>query len=412
MTRTRCAVAVAVLTLATACSGDGDGDGSGSTSATTAAGQGPPATSAAPADLEKAAFKLVKVAELSSPLAMAVRPNDDSIYVAEKGGRVRRIARGQTATPGGVDGTSVLDLTSQVSSGGEQGLLGLTFSPDGSKLYVDYTDRSGDTRVVEYAFRDGRADPSTARELLFVDQPFANHNGGEVVFGPDGKLYIGLGDGGSGNDPQNRAQNKGDLLGKILRIDPAPSGGLPYTVPPDNPFASGQDGAKREVWMYGLRNPWRFSWDRETKDLWIGDVGQNAVEEVSFLAGAQPAGTNFGWSQVEGSRRVKGANPDGAVLPIHEYGHDQGCSVTGGYVYRGSKVPSLRGIYVFGDACSGRVWGLVQAGGKQTGHRELVGEDDPATGGGNFSIASFGEDSAGELYILNLAGTVLRFEAA
>ncbi|MGH9224065.1 MAG: PQQ-dependent sugar dehydrogenase [Acidimicrobiales bacterium] len=412
MTRRGALFALLLLT-ATACS-DGDGTSSGTTSAAGGGGGGGSGgtSASAPADLDKASFKLTKVADLQSPVAMAVRPDDDSIYVAEKGGRVRRIARGQTANPGGVDGTAVLDLSGQVSTGGEQGLLGLTFSPDGSKLYVDYTDRAGDTRVVEYAFRDGRADTSTARELLFVDQPFANHNGGEVVFGPDGKLYIGLGDGGSGNDPGNRAQNLGDLLGKILRIDPAPSGGAPYTVPPDNPFASGQNGAKREVWMFGLRNPWRFSWDRQTKDLWIGDVGQNAVEEVSFLAGGMPGGTNFGWSQVEGSRRVKGANPDGAVLPIHEYEHDQGCSVTGGYVYRGTKVPSLRGVYLYGDACSGRIWGLVQQDGKQTGNRELVGEDDPATGGGSFSISSFGEDSAGELYVLNLAGSLLRFEPA
>ena len=404
--RGRAALVAVLLMAAAACSRDGNGGSSG----TTAAAGGAGATTAGPADLDKAAFRLVKVADLASPVAMAVRANDDSIYVAEKTGRVRRVARGQTASPGGVDAGAVLDLSTQVSTGGEQGLLGLTFSPDGSKLYVDYTDRSGDTHVVEYAFRDGQADPSTARELLFVDQPFANHNGGEVAFGPDGKLYIGLGDGGSGNDPNNRAQNLSDLLGKILRIDPAPSGGAAYTIPPDNPFAAGQSGAKREIWMYGLRNPWRFSWDRATKDLWIGDVGQDAVEEIDFLAGGLPGGTNFGWSQVEGSRRVKGANPAGAVLPIFEYSHDEGCSVTGGYVYRGAKVPSLRGVYVYGDACTGRVWGIVQSGGKQAGQKELVKGGDPATSATNFSIASFGEDANGELYLLNLAGTLLRFQ--
>jgi len=404
---------VLLLVVATACSdgdGIGGGTGDGTGPATTSSGD-TPAAPGPPADLAKASFKLAKVADLSSPVAMAVRPDDDSIYVAEKGGRVRKVTRGQTANPGGVDGTAVLDLRTEVSTGGEQGLLGLAFSPDGGKLYVNYTDRAGDTRVVEYTFRDGRADTGTARELLFVDQPFANHNGGEVVFGPDGKLYIGLGDGGSGNDPQNRAQNLGDLLGKLLRIDPTPSGEKPYTIPPDNPFASGQSGARPEVWMYGLRNPWRFSWDREANDLWIGDVGQNAVEEVDFLAGAQPGGTNFGWSQVEGSRRVKGANPDGAVLPLHEYGHDDGCSVTGGYVYRGSKVPALRGIYLYGDACSGKVWGLTQQGGRATGNRELAGESEVG-GSGSFSIASFGEDSNGELYVLNLGGPLLRIEAA
>jgi glucose/arabinose dehydrogenase len=302
----------------------------------------------------------------------------------------------------------VLDLSGEVSGGGEQGLLGLTFSPDGGRLYVNFTDRAGDTRVVEYAFSGGRADTGTRRELLFVDQPFANHNGGQVSFGPDGRLYVGLGDGGSGNDPGDRAQNLGDLLGSILRIDPAPSGGRPYTIPPDNPFVGRRDGpsgARGEIWMYGLRNPWRFSWDRQTGDLWIADVGQNAVEEINFLAGAAPAGANFGWPLMEGSRRNRGANPEGAVLPIFEYGHDQGCSVTGGYVYRGSRLPALRGVYVYSDFCSGTLWGLVQSGGQEAGQRELdVG------GASGLRVASFGEDSAGELYVLNLGGGLFRFE--
>ena len=406
------AVLVALAVVAGACSdGDGAGDGSGAPAPT-----GPDGSTSAPAgsdptsepepapDIGKASARLVKVADVTVPVAMAVRADDDSIYVAEKGGRVRRVPRGQTSNPGATEGTPVLDLSGEVSTGGEQGLLGLTFSPDGGRLYVNYTDRAGDTRVVEYAFADGRAATGSRREVLFVDQPFSNHNGGQVSFGPDGKLYVGLGDGGGGNDPQNRAQNLGDLLGKLLRIDPAPSGDLPYTIPPDNPFV-GRSGARGEIWMYGLRNPWRFSWDRRTGDLWIGDVGQNAVEEVDFLAGAAPAGTNFGWPLVEGSRRNKGANPDGAVLPIFEYGHDQGCSVTGGHVYRGSKVASLRGIYVYGDACSGRVWGLVQSGGEEGGQGELELSD-----AGDLAVASFGEDAAGELYVLNLGGGLFRLE--
>jgi glucose/arabinose dehydrogenase len=370
-----------------------------------------PSTAAAP-DLSTAKARLAHVADVQSPTDMAVRPNDDAIYVTEKTGRVRRVPRGQTATPGAADGTPVLDLSGQVSTGTEQGLLGLTFSPDGGRLYVDYTDRSGDSHVVEYAFRDGRADASTRRELLFVDQPFANHNGGEVVFGPDGKLYIGFGDGGSGNDPGNRAQNLGVLLGKLLRIDPQPAGDAPYSIPPDNPFV-GRDGARAEIWMYGLRNPWRFSWDRATKDLWIADVGQDRLEEIDFLAGGGPAGTNFGWSLVEGDRQVKGPNPPGAVLPIFEYSHDEGCSITGGHVYRGARVPSLRGVYVYGDACSGTVWGLVQSGGMKTEQGELdLANKDQISSSSGFSIASFGEDAAGELYLLDLGGAVYRFEAA
>ncbi|MEW6154788.1 MAG: PQQ-dependent sugar dehydrogenase [Actinomycetota bacterium] len=420
-------VVLALVLVAAACSAGGNGGGDGAGPGTTAEGEAPangngpggegpgptePSEPAGPPEVGRADVRLVRVADVQSPVAMAVRPGDDSIYVAEKTGRVRRVVRGQTADPGGLDSAAVLDLSGQVSTGSEQGLLGLAFSPDGDRLYVNYTDRSGDTQVVEYAFRDGRADTSSRRVVLSVDQPFGNHNGGQVSFGPDGMLYVGLGDGGSGNDPGNRAQNLADLLGSVLRIDPRPSGGAGYTVPPDNPFASGQDGARPEIWMYGLRNPWRFSFDRQSGDLWIGDVGQNAVEEVNFLAGAAPAGTNFGWAQVEGSRRVKGPNPPGAVLPIHEYGHDQGCSVTGGHVYRGSRVPTLRGIYVFGDACSGTIWGLVQSGGEAVDHGVLVSGDDAAVRAPGFSIASFGEDSAGELYVLNLAGSLLRFEPA
>ena len=413
LSRRRRSVAAALLALALvagACS-DGDVESGGPDTAQPDGGSGgqaePATTGGQPEprpDVDQVSARLVKVADVAVPVAMAVRPGDDSIYVVEKAGRVRRVPRGQTASPGATEGTPVLDLAGEVSTGGEQGLLGLTFNPDGSKLYVNYTDRAGDTRVVEYAFTDGRADPGSRRELLFVDQPFANHNGGQVSFGPDGKLYVGLGDGGSANDPQDRAQNLGDLLGKLLRIDPAPSGDRPYTIPPDNPFV-GRSGARGEIWMYGLRNPWRFSWDRQTRDLWIGDVGQNAVEEVHFLAGAAPGGTNFGWPLVEGSRRNKGSNPDGAVLPIFEYGHDDGCSVTGGYVYRGSKVASMRGVYVYSDACSGTLWGLVQSGGQEAGQGKL-----DVQGADGLRVGSFGEDGAGELYVLNLSGGLYRFE--
>ena len=278
--------ASALLLVGGACNDDdpdtpaGNGDTStttGATPATTAAGPdttAPDTTAAAPAPaitagpqpLGSVAVTLTEIAGLTQPVALAVRAGDAALYVVEKVGRVTAVR------DGAVDPTPVLDLTGSVSTGSEQGLLGLAFSPDGGKLYVNFTNPAGDTRVVEYAFSGGRADPSTAREVLAVDQPYANHNGGNLVFGPDGMLWIGLGDGGSGNDPENRAQDLGTLLGKMLRIDPTPSAGRAYTIPPDNPFV-GQAGARGEIWSYGLRNPWRYSFDRATGDLWIGDVG-------------------------------------------------------------------------------------------------------------------------------------------
>jgi glucose/arabinose dehydrogenase len=405
-----------VLVLAAGACGGGAGTGPGGAAGpATGDGEdgGPATTSPAPRpDPAAVRARLVEVAEVSQPTAMAVRADDDAIYVAEKTGRVRMVPGGQTGEPGGVAATPVLDLSDRVSRGSEQGLLGLAFSPDGSRLYVNYTDTAGDTHVVEYAFRDGRADPASAREVLFVDQPFANHNGGQVVFGPDGRFYVGLGDGGSQRDPNNNGQSLGTLLGKILRLDPQPSAGAAYTIPSDNPFV-GQAGARPEIWAFGLRNPWRFSWDRETKDFWVGDVGQNRVEEIDFLP-AGTAGANFGWSLLEGTLSLKGENPPSGVLPVFEYGHDDGsCSVTGGYVYRGSQVPSLRGVYVYGDACSGKVWGLVQEGGQAVAQAELSLEGlGGATSGGGYNISSFGEDEAGELYLLSLTGAVYRFAPA
>jgi glucose/arabinose dehydrogenase len=340
---------------------------------------------------------LTKLDGLDGPIALAVRPGDDSLYVAEKTGRVRRVAGGQTAATPTVDATPVLDLSGQVSAGSEQGLLGLTFSPDGSKLYVDYTDRAGDTQVVEYAFAGAKADQATRRTVLSVDQPFANHNGGEVAFGPDAKLYIGLGDGGSENDPNLVGQNLGTLLAKILRIDPTPSAGKGYTVPADNPFV-GRAGVVPETFAWGLRNPWRFSWDRATGDLWIGDVGQDRWEEVDVRTPADAAGSNFGWSLMDATHPFHGTNPPGGVLPIVEYSHDGGnCAVTGGYVYRGARIAALQGVYLYGDYCSGKVWGLVASGGKVVDRRQLdVGATHP--------IFSFGEDAAGELYLLAADG--------
>lgn len=366
--------------------------------ATACAGSKPrTATPAAGPDLEAVKLTLTKLDGLDGPIALAVHPGDDALYVAEKTGRVRRVAGGQTPATPTVGATPVLDLSGQVSTGSEQGLLGLTFSPDGSKLYVDYTDRAGDTQVVEYAFAGAKADEASRRTVLSVDQPFANHNGGEVAFGPDAKLYIGLGDGGSEGDPNLVGQNPGTLLSKILRIDPTPSAGKGYTVPADNPFV-GRAGVVPETFAWGLRNPWRFSWDRATGDLWIGDVGQDRWEEVDVRTPADAAGSNFGWSLMDATHPFHGTNPPGGVLPIVEYSHDGGnCAVTGGYVYRGARIAALQGVYLYGDYCSGKVWGLVASGTKVVNRRQLdVGATHP--------IFSFGEDAAGELYLLAADG--------
>src|SRR5436190_9236971 len=237
--------------------------------------------------------KLTQIASLDQPIAMAIRTGGTGMYVAEKTGKVV-VIRGGVVSP-----KPVLDISSLVSNGGEQGLLGLAFSPDGQFLYVDYTDTNGDSHVAEYHMRGQRADSSTARQVLFVDQPFDNHNGGNILFGPDGYLYIGSGDGGSGGDPFGNGQSLSTLLGKILRISPYASGTQPYTVPSTNPFVS-TSGALPEIWAYGLRNPWRFSFDRSTGDLWTADVGQNNWEEVDFQPAADPGGENYGWNLTEG----------------------------------------------------------------------------------------------------------------
>ena len=280
---------------------------------------------------------LQPVVKLSSPLAMAVRTGDPALYVAGQGGTIHAIRGGR------VDPTPILDIGSKISLGSERGLLGLAFSADGSLLYVDYTDTGGDTNVVEYRIgSDGRAVTSSARRVLFQKQPFSNHNGGNLVLGPDGDLYIGLGDGGRGGDPFGNGQDLGTQLGKILRIDPRPSDGMPYTVPAGNPFA-GDGGALPQIWDYGLRNPWRFSFDALTGDLWIGDVGQNAWEEIDHEPAGR-GGRNYGWNRMEGNHPYQGDRPSNAVGPVHEYPHEGGaCSVTGGYVYRGTAIPGPGG---------------------------------------------------------------------
>jgi glucose/arabinose dehydrogenase len=345
--------------------------------------------------LSRVRFELTKIATLDSPLAMATRTGDPALYIAEKTGRVRAIRDGQ------VDFEAVLDVSGKVSLGSEQGLLGLAFSPDGEFLYVNYTDLNGDTRVIEYVMGDRNARAGSARQVLQVDQPYSNHNGGNLVFGPDGFLYIGLGDGGSGGDPHDNGQSLGTKLGKMLRIDPRPSGGKAFGVPGDNPFRA-QEGADPAIWAYGLRNPWRYSFDRETGDLWVGDVGQNAREEIDFQPADSDGGENYGWNRLEGTEPYTGSPPEGVVRPVHDYPTGEGCAVTGGYVYRGAAVENLYGAYLFGDFCAGFIRGIVLDGREVVQEREF---DVQVSG-----LASFGEDQEGELYALSLGGSVYRFE--
>ena len=315
------------------------------------------------------------------------------LFILEQMGRILIYDHGR------VSPTPFLNIIDEVgSSGNEQGLLGLAFHPryaENGQFFVNYTDRNGNTVIARFHVSDDPnvADPASETPLLHVDQPFPNHNGGMLAFGPDGYLYAGLGDGGSGGDPLGNGQNTKVLLGKILRLDV--DSGNPYAIPADNPFGS-------EVWAYGLRNPWRFSFDRATGDLWIGDVGQNAWEEIDFLPAGSPGGANFGWNLIEGSHPYSGDAQPGLILPVAEYSHAEGgCSVTGGTVYRGAALPEWQGIYLYGDYCSGKVWGLIRSTG---GWQSRVQFD---TG---FSISSFGVDEAGEVYIANLQGSIHRLE--
>jgi glucose/arabinose dehydrogenase len=335
---------------------------------------------------------------LESPL-FAGHAGDGSgrLFVLEQAGRIRVVRDGLLVR------APFLDIAERISAGGERGLLGLAFAPtfatDG-RFFVDYTDRDGNTVVSEFRAPDpaaDRADPGSERVLLRIAQPFANHNGGALATGPDGLLWIATGDGGSGGDPLDNGQNLRTLLGKLLRVDPRPAAGAPYGIPADNPFVD-RAGARAEIWAYGLRNPWRFSFDRANGDLWIGDVGQGAIEEVDRWPAGSPGGPNFGWNTMEASAcfdPAEGCDRAGLVLPVAEYGHDRGCSVTGGYVYRGVGVPGLAGTYLYADYCAGTIWGLEAVAGTPA-PRVLLDS--------GLSVASFGEDEAGELYVVDLAG--------
>ena len=400
------AALLVLVLLVAACSGGDDDSQAGSATSVTSTTVAPSSTAAPSttraaaqaatrAQFEAARVRLAKVATLEQPVAMAVRPGDDNaLYVAEQVGRVQVIRGGRP------DPTPVVDISGEVTSGGEQGLLGLAFSPDGRYLYLAYTDRDGNHQVSELTMGGRQADPGSERSLLHFEDPFPNHNGGQLVFGPDRRLYIAFGDGGSGGDPLGNGQSLDTLFGKILRIDPRPSGGRPYGIPSDNPFV-GRDDARGEIWDYGLRNPWRFSFDAATGDLWIGDVGQNSFEEVDHEPAGE-GGRNYGWNRREGLHPYDGGDrPDGAVDPVIEYGRAGGaCTVIGGFVYRGQRIRGLRGAYLYGDYCAGWVRAARVSDGRVTTQRDL-GLSIP-------SLSSFGADSKGELYAMSLTGDVYR----
>jgi glucose/arabinose dehydrogenase len=344
--------------------------------------------------------RLAKIGDFDQPVFVAQVPGGDDLYVAEKPGRVM-IVRGGRSTP-------ALDISEKVADSGEQGFLSIAFDPEfeSSRLaYAYYTGNDQDQRVVEFRVsEDGSFDAGSEREVLKMEDFATNHNGGLVSFGPDGLLYIGTGDGGDIGDPERNGQDLGSPLGKLLRIDPHGNGGRPYSVPADNPFSK-KAGARPEVYSYGLRNPWRFSFDRETGALAIADVGQSSQEEVDFVAAGQGAGANFGWSAFEGTQRLNSdQDAPGHVEPVLTYGRDAGCSITGGHVVRDPGLPSLYGCYLYGDYCAGELRSFVPSPKRATGDRAL-GLTVP-------SLSSFAEDAVGHIYATSLEGPVYRLEAA
>ncbi|MEV0754206.1 PQQ-dependent sugar dehydrogenase [Streptosporangium sp. NPDC050280] len=390
----RTGLGLALLSAAlVACSSTGTTGTTGSAdSASVPPATSPAATTSQTQSAGQAAPKVrfTEFAQLDMPVAMALRKDDQTLYIAEQTGRLRAVKDGKVAE------APVVDLSGEVSKGNEQGLLGVAFHPEGDFLYLNWTDREGATHITEWAFSGGKA--TDRRDVLTQRQPYANHNGGQLAFGPDGYLYIALGDGGSGGDPQGNGQKLDTWLGKILRIDPR---GTPYKVPDDNPFV-GRQGAKPEIWSYGLRNPWRFTFDAKTGDMWIGDVGQNAWEEVDFEPKGE-GGRNYGWNLKEGTHPFDEGGGDAAdtVDPIIEYPlrEDGNCSVIAGYVYRGEKIPGLEGRFVYGDFCAGWVK-AAPPGGEGSG-------DDLGT---VKQLSSFGQGHDGELYALSLSGPVYRLE--
>jgi glucose/arabinose dehydrogenase len=350
--------------------------------------------------------RLVKVASFEQPVYVTGTPSDASrVFVVQRAGRVALLLNGHAQT------RPFLDIASSVytQGGDEEGLLGLAFPADytrSGRFYVDYTVQGGDIEIVQYrrsASSANLADPASARLVLRIPHHnFSNHNGGQMAFGPEGDLYIGVGDGGSEGDPDDSGQNTDSLLGKILRITPSAAGG--YTIPSDNPFA-GQAGKRPEIWAYGLRNPWRFSFDRATGDMIVGDVGQDEQEEVDFVPAHTGAGANYGWSVWEGTRRNKPGSAPHAVFPALTVAHSDGyCAIIGGYVVRDHSLPSLYGRYLFGDFCRPQIESVKLSRGHASGPR--------ATGLEVSTLSSMGQDASGHIYLTSLDGPVYRIAAA
>ena len=396
MKRGHLLIAAALVAIA-ACSNDGEPRVTQTPSSP--AGTSPATSPAGPFDLGAVKIKLQRlVSGLDSPVFLTHAGDGGGLlYVVEQPGRIKTFDRS-----GNSRGT-FLDIAGRVDYGGERGLLGLAFHPgfeSNGRFFVHYS-REGENVVSEFRRASGtKADSDSEKILLRMDDPFSNHNGGWLEFGRDGFLYIATGDGGSGGDPLRNGQSLRTLLGKILRIDI--DEGSPYGIPPDNPFVN-RSGARKEIWAYGLRNPWRNSFDRTTGDLWIGDVGQSGLEEIDVRASGK-GGANFGWNVMEGSRCFNSSSCDRSdlVLPISEYPTQDGCAVTGGYVYRGSAFPKLVGAYFYADYCNGRIFALDAAKGlqRETGERRLLDTE--------LSISSFGEDETGDLYVIGHGGTVHR----
>ncbi|MFG2173356.1 PQQ-dependent sugar dehydrogenase [Streptomyces niveus] len=344
---------------------------------------------------KQAAVALTEVAKAQNPIAGAAGP-DDTVWIAERAGTVRVL------TDQGL-GEPVLDISDETTTTGERGLLGVAFAPDLAHFYISFTDLEGTSTIDEFAVQDGALQPNTRRTVITQTQPYENHNGGDIKFGPDGYLYIALGDGGSGGDPHGNGQKLDTLLGKILRIDPA--GAEPYAIPSDNPFVD-DPNAKDEIWSYGLRNPWRFSFDSGTGDMLIGDVGQSDWEEIDWAPASSDGGENYGWASMEGTHPFRGGTePANHVPPVFEYDRNGlGCSVTGGYVYRGDAVPDLQGQYVYSDYCDGTLRTLTIENGTVTGQSDL--------GVTNGEVISFVQGGDGELYVLAIGGSVSRIDPA
>jgi glucose/arabinose dehydrogenase len=385
--------------------GDGDETTDTGTGAATAPARdgGPP-----PVGDGRGGVRLVEVGEFEQPLYVTQPPGGElDLYVVEKTGRIMRVLSGG-ARP--VRAEPFLDLRGEVSTGSEQGLLSGAFAPDFTRsghLYVNFTDTEGDTRIQEFRTDPddpSRADPASRRELLRIEQPFDSHNGGLLLFGPDDQLYVGTGDGGSAGDPMRNAQDLSTLLGKILRIDPDPEGGRPYGIPSSNPFVD-EPGARGEIYSYGLRNPWRFSFDRVGGALSIGDVGEDSVEEVDLVSRSEGRGANFGWSAFEGDERFNDdQDASGAIPPVLTYPLDDACSVTGGYVVRDEALTSLYGRYLYGDFCVGELRSFVARPGKRASDDRPLGVTVP-------QLSSFGQDNRGRIYAMSLNGPVYRLAA-